>query len=110
MRIRAYNATGELDFRRDPLTLGTRFLLTCDVIGLPEGSETLSYRWHRNCAGSNDISSNPRCEIRNGKPYYRIANDTFLVDVTSPDQGGRYFCSLHGLNERGITPKLSVTG
>ena len=36
--ITAYNATGELDIRRDPFTLGTRVLLTCDVPGLPEGS------------------------------------------------------------------------
>ena len=110
VRIRAYNATGELDIRRNPLTLGTRVLLTCDVIGLPEGSETLSYRWYRNCTDFTDISSNPRCEIQNGKPYYRIANDTILVDFTSPDQRGRYVCSLHGLNERGITPEVSVTG
>ena len=108
VRIRAYNATGELDLRRDHFTLGTRVLLTCDVIGLSEGSETLSYRWYHNCESV--INLNSRCEIRNGEPYYRIANDTFLVDVTSPDQGGRYFCSLPGLNERGTTPELSVTG
>ena len=106
--IRAYNATGELDLRNHSFILGTRFLLTCDVIGLSEGSETLSYRWYHNCKSVNNLNS--RCEIRNGEPYYRIANDTFLVDVTSPDQGGRYFCSLHGLHDRGITPELSVAG
>ena len=37
VRIRAYNATGELDIRRHGFTLGTRVLLTCNVTGLPEG-------------------------------------------------------------------------
>ena len=49
VRIKAYNATGELDIRSDPFTLGTRVLLTCDVTGLPEGSEVVSYRWYHNC-------------------------------------------------------------
>ena len=44
VRIRAYNVTGELDIRRDPFTLGTRVLLTCDVAGLPEGSEVGNYK------------------------------------------------------------------
>ena len=39
LMIKAYNATGKLDIRRDPFTLGTRILLTCDVSGLPEGNE-----------------------------------------------------------------------
>ena len=47
--IRVYNATGELDINRDPFTLGTRILLTCDVIGLPEESEMVRYRWSHNC-------------------------------------------------------------
>ena len=108
MIIRAYNATGELDIRRDPFTLGTRVLLTCDVTGLPEGSEALSYRWYQNCPEL----PNSRCEVRDGDPYYRVVSDTLLVDVTSWDQGGRYYCTVHGLKktERAITPKLSVTG
>ena len=46
MSIKAYNATGEL---RDPFTLGTRVLLTCDVTGLPEDSEVVSNKWYHNC-------------------------------------------------------------
>ena len=42
--ISAYNATGELDIKRDHFTLGTRVLLTCDVTGLPEDSEDVNYR------------------------------------------------------------------
>ena len=38
--ISAYSTTGELDITRDPFTLGTRVLLTCDVTGLPEDSES----------------------------------------------------------------------
>ena len=38
VKIRAYNATGELDIPRDPFTLGTSVLLTCDVTGLPKDS------------------------------------------------------------------------
>ena len=108
VRIRAYNATGELDIRWDPFTLGTRVLLTCDVARLPEGREALSYSWYHNCTGR----LNSRCEKQDRDPYNRVVNDTLLVDVTSWDQGGRYYCAVHGLQEtqRGITPKLSVAG
>ena len=88
LRIRAYNATGELDIRRDPFTLGTRVLLTCDATGLPEGNVVVNYRWYRDCS---DVP-NPRCEIRDRDPYYRVVSDTLLVDVTSWDQGVRYHC------------------
>ena len=106
--IRAYNVTGELDIRRDSFTLGTRVLLTCDVTGLSEGNEALSYRWYHKCSGV----PNSRCEIRDGNPYYRVASDALLVDVTSWDQGGRYYCTVHGLQETqdGITRTLSVAG
>ena len=94
MTITIYNATGELDFRRDPFTLGTRVLLTSDVTGLPEESEVLSYRWYHSCTELYDT----RCQIRDGDPYYRVVNDTLLMDVTSNDQGGRYYCSVHYTN------------
>ena len=106
--IRVYNATGELDSRRDPFTLGTRVLLICDVTGLSEGNEVVSYRWYRKCPEL----PNSRCEIRDGDPYYKVVSDTLLVDVTSWNQGGRYYCTVHGLQETQteITPKISVAG
>ena len=97
MRIRAYNATGELDIEAvrtpytDRFTLGTRVLLTCDVEQLPVGSEVVSYKWEHNCTGG----TRGRCEIQEGDPYYRVVNDTLLVDVTSYDYGGRYWCSVN---------------
>ena len=120
VRIRAYSTTGELDTTRDPFTLGTRVLLTCDVTGLPEGSEVVSYRWYHNCTGH----PNSRCEIQDGDPYYRMAKDTLLVDVTSLDQRGRYYCNAaitRDLNAdslpvtkaaiiRGVTSELAVVG
>ena len=108
VKIRAYNATGELGIRRDHFTLGTRVLLTCNVTRQTEGSKVLRYRWYHNCTGR----PNSRCEIRDGDPYYRVVNDTLLMDVTSNDQGGRYSCSVHGLQgtQRAITRDLSVTG
>ena len=106
--IRAYNATGELDIRRDPFTLGTRVLLTCEVTGHPEWNEPLSYKWYHKCTGVPNLD----CEIPDGNPYYRVVSDTLLVDVTSLDQGGRYYCTVHGLQkkQRGITRELSVAG
>ena len=88
VRIRAYSATGELDTTRDPFTLGTRVLLTCDATEVALGSEVASYRWFHSCTGG----SRGRCEIRNRDPYYRVANGTHLMDVTSWNQGGRYYC------------------
>ena len=106
--IRVYNATGELDFRRHGFTLGTRVLLTCDVTGLPEGSEVLSYKWYHNCT----VRPNSRCEIQDRDPYYRVVKDTLLVDVTSLDQGGRYHCNADSLpvREAAITSELAVAG
>ena len=106
--ISAYNATGELDIRRGPFTLGTRVLLTCDVTGLPEDSEVVSYRWYHNCTGR----PNSRCEIQDKDPYYRVVKDTLLVDVTSLDQGGRYYCTAPILQESqvAVTRELAVAG
>ena len=106
--IRVYNATGELDHSRYPFTLGTRILLTCNVTGLPENSEALSYKWYHNCTGR----PNSRCEIQDRDPYYRVVKDTLLVDVTSLDQGGRYFCNADSLplREAAITRELAVAG
>ena len=104
--IRAYSTTGELNIRRDPFTLGTRVLLTCNVTGLPEDSEVGNYRWYHNCTGC----PNSRCEIEDRKSYYRVVKDTLLVDVTSLDQGGRYYCTVPYLQQPGITVRLSVAG
>ena len=108
MRIRAYNATGELDIRRDPFTLGARVLLTCDVTGLPEDSEIVSYRWFHNCP----VRLNSRCEIQDRDPYYRVVKNTLLVDVTSLDHGGRYYCNVQHQQEtkRAVTRELAVAG
>ena len=89
VRIRAYNATGNIvPEPKDAFTLGTRVLLTCDVTGLPESSEVISYRWYHGCTGY----PNSSCETQNREPYYRVVSDTLLVDVISQDQGGRYHC------------------
>ena len=109
VRIKAYNATGELDIRNirpehNTFTLGTRVLLTCDLTELSEGIEVLRYRWFHNCKGA----VNSRCEKRDGDPYYRVVSDTLLVDVTSWDQGGRYYCIVHYL--QGAKPKIDATG
>ena len=106
--IRAYNATGELDIRRDPFTLGTRVLLTCNVTGLPEDSEAVTYSWYHNCTEL----PNARCEIHDRDLYYRAVKDTLLVDVTSLNQGGRYSCNVPSLSltKAGITRELTVAG
>ena len=112
VKIRAYNASGKLYTESGTisiasLTLGTRVLLTCDVTGLPEGSEVISYKWYHNCDQATE------CEIQEGTPYYRAVDDTLLVDVTSHDLRGRYFCDAEYGNEqsmRGFTSAISVTG
>ena len=109
VRIRAYSATGELDIPRDPFTLGTRVLLICDATEVAPGSEVASCRWFQNCTGG----SRGRCEIQNRHPYYRVANDTLLVDVTSWDQGGRYTCFVSFSNapqSSGSTDIITVKG
>ena len=96
VRITAYDTTGkQLDIRRhheprDDFTLGTRVLLICDVTEL-QGIEVVSYRWFRNCTGG----TQGRCQIHDRDPYYRVVDDTLLVDVTSWDQGGKYSCFVN---------------
>ena len=111
VKITAYNASGILytesgrRIRIASFTLGTRVLLTCDVTGLPEGSEVISYKWYHNCIRS-------MCEIQEGTPYYRAVDDTLVVDVTSQDLGGIYYCHAEYHNEqsmRGFTSKIRVT-
>ena len=109
LRIRAYNATGELDISNNEFTLGTRVLLTCDVTELPEGSEVVSYRWYHDCTGLPHSS----CEMRDRDPYYRVVSDTLLVDVISQDQGGRYYCFVKFSNipQSGrLTSNIAVAG
>ena len=108
--IRAYNATGEVNIVAKnqiggiAFTLGTRVLLTCDVTGLPEDSEVLSYRWYHKCAFNS-------CEIRDGDAYYRVVADTLLVDVTSENNVGRYHCHVTYRNMQGesVTAKTFTT-
>ena len=89
VRVRAYNATGNIiPERKDAFTMGTRVLLTCDVTEVPESSEVVSYRWYHGCTGT----PNSSCQMQNRHPYYRVVDDTLLVDVISQDQGGRYYC------------------
>ena len=113
--IRAYSATGKLDInnnvlaQRDAFTLGTRVLLTCDVTGPPQGDRVLSYKWYHGCTGR----PNSRCEVRDRDPYYRVVNDTLLVDVTSLDHGGRYYCFVQepkAAPMNTFTPIITVAG
>ena len=109
VRIRAYNATGKLDIRRDPFTLGTRVLLTCDVTGLPENSEVVSYRWFHSLRGD----TQGRYQIQDRHPYYRVLKDTLLVDITSLDQRGKYTCYVSLSNappSSGSTAIFTVEG
>ena len=115
VKIRAYNASGKLYTESGrtisiaSFTLGTRVLLTCDVTGLPEGSEVISYKWYHKCPQMGCKIQ----EILEGTPYYRAVDDTLLVDVTSHDLGGRYYCDAEYGNEpskRGFTSEISVTG
>ena len=110
MSIRAYNATGELDIRRDPFTLGTRVLLTCDVTGLPEDSEVISYRWFHSLTGD----TQDRYQIQDRYSYYKVVKDTLLMDVTSLDQGGKYTCFVGFTNNApqssGSTAIITVAG
>ena len=78
---------------RGAFTLGTRVLLICEATGFPQGGKLINYTWEHNCTEGTD----GRCEIQDGDPYYRVVNDTLLVDVTSWDQGGKYYCTVHYL-------------
>ena len=107
VRIRAYNATEEVNIvannqiRNVAFTLGTRVLLTCDVTGIPEGGEVLSYRWYQKC-------NNAWCEKQEGDPYYRVVADTLLVDVTSENNVGIYNCRVTYRNMRGESVMAST--
>ena len=100
VRIRAHNATGEVNIvansqiRDVAFTLGTRVLLTCDVTGIPEGGEVLSYKWYHKC-------NNAWCEKREGDSYYRVVADTLMVDVTSENNVGIYNCRVTYRNMQG---------
>ena len=102
VKIKAYNASGKLYtesgnvIRIASLTLGTRVLLTCDVTELPEGSEAINYKWYHNCDKMGCMIQ----EIQDGTPYYRAVDDTLLVDVTSHDLGGRYYCDAEYHNKQ----------
>ena len=110
VRIRAYNATGNIvPEHKDAFTLGTRVLLTCDVTELPESSEVVSYKWYHSCTRR----PNSRCEIQDGESYYRVANDTLLMDVISQEQGGRYYCFVKFSNipqSTHFTSNIAVAG
>ena len=110
VKIRAYSATGELDIPRDPFTLGTRVLLTCDVTGRPENSEVVNYRWFHSLTGD----TQRRYQIQDRDPYYKVVKDTLLVDVTSLKQGGKYFCFVRFTNNTpqsgDSTAKITVAG
>ena len=107
VRIRAYRATREVGIQAS--TQGTRLLLTCDVIGIPEDSEVDSYRWFHSLTGD----TQGRYQIRDGKPYYRVVKDTLLVDVTSLDQRGKYTCFVRLGNSypwSTATAQITVSG
>ena len=114
MKIRAYRATGEVDVHENfnkkiAFTQGTRFFLTCDVTGLPEGSEVVGYRWFHSLTGD----SEGRYQIRDRDPYYRVVKDTLLVDVTSQDQRRKYTCFVGFTNmpqSVGITGIITIAG
>ena len=78
------------------------------MTGLPEDSEVGNYKWYHNCP----VNPNSRCEIQDRDPYYRVVKDTLLVDVTSLDQGGRYYCNADSLpvREAAVTRELAVVG
>ena len=102
VKIKAYNATGEVTLGEDNVPQGTRLLLTCDVEGLTEGKLTISYKWYHNC-------STGRCEIR-GDPYYIPVNDTLLVDATSWEgRPRRFYCELKYHSEGGSGTKSGFT-
>ena len=110
--IRAYTVIGEVDNAYDhtktvAIAKGTRLLLTCDVIVLPENSEVVSYRWYHSLTGE----TQNRYQIQDREPYYSVVKDTLLVDVSSWDQGGKYSCFVmfrEGAQSTGITAILTV--
>ena len=79
------------------------------MTGLPEGSEVIRYKWYHKCNEMGCVIQ----KIQNRTPYYRAVTDTLLVDVTSHDLGGRYYCEAEYGNEQSMrvfTSAISVTG
>ena len=78
------------------------------MTGLPEDSEALSYRWFHNYTGH----ATALCEIQDGGLYYRVVKETLLVDFTSLDHGGRYYCTVQDQQETevAVTRELAVAG
>ena len=111
VQIRAYNANGYFALEQGNVLRGTRFLLTCDVEGLPVGSLAISYKWYHNC-------STGRCEIQKESPYYTPVNDTLFVDATTWGGGRRrHICQVEyrsaegrTSNMTGHTATISLTG
>ena len=104
VRVKAYNATGELVLGEDDVPRGTRVLLICDLEGLPEGNVVTSYKWYYNCTTG-------QCEMQ-GDPYYTVMNDTVLVASTSCDGGRRgYTCEVEYRSEenRAVTMTDFIT-
>ena len=69
----------------------------------------IRYKWYHNCNQMECMLQ----EIQERTPYYRVVADTLLVDVTSHDLGGRYYCDAEYSNEqsmRGFTSSIRVTG
>ena len=116
VRIRAYRGTVEVDIKpynlntKVAITQGTRLLLTCDVTVLPENSEVNRYRWFHSLTGD----SQDWYQMLDRDPYYRVVKDTLLIDVTSLDQGGRYYCFAGFTNNAsqssGYTAIITVKG
>ena len=73
------------------------------------GNEVLSYRWYHSHTGS----THERYQIQDREPYYRVVSDALLVDVTSWDQGGRYYCLVNFdllPQSSSSTPIITVAG
>ncbi len=109
--ITAAGANGYFVLAQGNVLRGTRFLLICDVEGLPEGSVVNSYRWYHTS------TSMGAYEIRRESPYYKAVNDTLLIDATSWGNGRRHTCEVEYRSEkrglgtqRGFTADISLSG
>ena len=74
----------------DSLTLGTQFLLVCQIVGLPYGTP-LSYTW---------TCPNGPCEL---EWYYgrKVYNEHILaVSTTSTSDGGTYTCQVTAMGRQ----------
>ena len=94
VRMRAYNATGEVIKLLGTVPRGTRVRFTCDVEGLPESQVAVSYKWYRSAI------TEGRSEIQEHDPYYTAVNDTLLVDTTSwGSMERRHICEVDTVND-----------